>query len=127
MAWGSALDDGQEIIGAFEYDFAVAEDLTNTLISVIGMSPCSAISSFGVGLRDATGKVMYWMWAVPGNQPCDTQIALSINAGGGGPNIAPTSSHTDPGFNLSQVPAMTAVERIAPGRGIYLGFGQGPL
>ena len=111
MAWGSALDDGQEIIGAFEYDFIVAEDLTNTLIGVIGMSPCTSISTFGVGLRDATGKVMCWMWTVPGNQPCNTEIALSINPGGGGPSIAPTSSHTDPGFDLSQVTAMTFHEK----------------
>ncbi|MEE9269196.1 MAG: hypothetical protein V3V49_02950 [Candidatus Krumholzibacteria bacterium] len=128
MAWGSSLDDGTEVIGKYEYVFAVPEDLSNTLIDLIGLSPClNNINTFGIGLRDATGKVMSWYWAIPANQPCDTQLSLSVNPGGAGPNIAATASYTDTGFDLAQVTAMTFHEK-----GLYdiaapldpAGFGQ---
>ncbi len=127
MAWGSALDDGTEVIGKFEYVFAVPEDLSNTLIDLIGISPCLNINAWGLGFRDAAGNVMTWYWAIPANQPCDTEISISVNPGGAGPNVAPTASYTDPGFDLTQVTAMTFHEK-----GLYditsptdpSGFGQ---
>jgi hypothetical protein len=127
MAWGSALDDGFEVVGRWEYVFAAPEDLGNTLIDLIAISPCSAINTFGIGLRDATGKVMSWYWAVPANQPCDTEVSMSVNPGGAGPSLTPTASYTDPGFDLTQVTAMTFHEK-----GLYdiaaepdpAGFGQ---
>ena len=112
MDWGSAADQGgPEIIGGWDYGFGVAEDLNNTLIDIIDFSPCAFISSFGVSLRDATGNVMSWMWAIPANQACNVDVSVSINPGGAGPNLAPTAAYTSPGFDLTQVTHMSFHER----------------
>ncbi|MFQ5512624.1 MAG: hypothetical protein ACE5EO_12345 [Candidatus Krumholzibacteriia bacterium] len=121
MRWGNGEPVGTEVIGGWEYDFGIAEDLANTVINVVAYSPCGnlvngpgVITAFGVGLRDANGNIMSWQWAIPANQPCDVGNAVSINPGGAGANIVPTASHTDPGFDLTQVTQMLFHESGMP-------------
>jgi len=121
MAWGDSVDNGQEIIAAWQYypgplkagfspggtyqtqDF-LPVDLGGMCVHVCVFPPCE-INTISVGMKDLNGNIKSWDWSVGqfGVLPCDTQNCLTFGLDGGEDRADATSFYEDSGFDIHAV------------------------
>ena len=111
MSWG-AIDEEENVIGAWEYEYGQDPDLTGQIIG-IGVHPPAGINSISMGLIDANGKVKSWDWGVDvagGLMHCH-QYHFIIDPMGGAGQARSTSFSCDAGFDITQVKGLIFDER----------------
>lgn len=105
MEWESGM-------GAWEYDFGAATDLTGYSLS-FEIYPPTGITSVSVGLIDAWDNVKSWEWSVgPGGLPPDQVTPITVALGsGGGTGAQEPSVYQDYEYNSEDAKTIRAGEK----------------
>ncbi len=109
MAWHDDMTLPGSYSAAWKYTYPTDPDLSNVVITVTVLPPCSNINTVSLGLKDINGNIRAWHWNVPGTLPCGVPTTITIDtsiAGPGAGSPAADGYMSNPAFNITQVAAL---------------------
>lgn len=107
MAWGDGSEQDGNYASAWEYDYLLDPDLSNSTITVTvtprNNGPTGQINAVSFGIKDINGNIRSWWWSCPVPIPHNVPTIVTIDTskvGIAATNPPATGFANNPAFNI---------------------------
>jgi hypothetical protein len=107
MAWGDGSEQTGNYSSAWEYDYLLDPDLSNSTITVTVTPPqfgaAGQINAVSFGIKDINGNIRSWWWSCPAPIPWNAPMTIKIDTskvGVAAANPVATGFANNPAFNI---------------------------